>query len=388
MVRGLAALLVVLTHLSSKTPELARNKGHLINFFCNWGTEAVIIFFILSGIVIHSSFEKKPRSMSMFLYQRIVRLHPTLLLGVLISVVIEHSIFRQVPPLGTIFLNIIPLSSISGYLSPLLWNANPVIWSLTFEVFFYLIFGLFAINNKKINNRNLILWFIISVCCIGFYYINFSSAILNHLIQMFAFSTIWIVGFYIWKLRGYFSTNLLTAIFGVLMFPLISRLRLTENYYDPAKYFLFACVSIPMFLYLIVDKSSTALQKKVSLITIPLVIIYIVASTLLILDRSYLPAIKIAYVLLPFFSLLITSKLIKRLLSYLRDKIFLPFLVYLGKYSYSIYLFHFPIIVGINAYFTEVNLLIRVSIIFICTLSLSYFMENVIQSFLNKKLLR
>jgi len=205
---------------------------------------------------------------------------------------------------------------------------------------------------------------------------------------MFAFSTIWIVGFYIWKLRGYFSMNLLTAIFGVLMFPLISRLRLTENYYDPAKYFLFACVSIPMFLYLIVDKSSTALQKKVFLITIPLVIIYIVASTLLILDRSYLSAIKIAYVLLPFFSLLITSKLIKRLLSYLRDKIFLPFFVCLGKYSYSIYLFHFPIIVGINAYFTEVNLLIRVSIIFICTLLLSYFMENVIQSFLNKKLLR
>lgn len=387
MVRGFAALLVVLTHLSSKIPELARNKGHLINFFCNWGTEAVIIFFILSGIVIHSSFEKQPRSMVVFLYQRIVRLHPTLLLSILISVVIEYAIYGQIPSHSTIFLNIIPLSSVSGYLSPLLWNTNPVIWSLTFEVFFYFIFGLFVINNKKINNRNAALWFVISLCCIGFYYANLSSAILKHVIQMFAFSSIWITGFYIWKLRELFSTNLLTAIFGVLLLPLISRLRLTENYYDPIKYFLFACTSIPMFLYLTVDKSSKSVKKNAFVIAISFTTIYIVASTSLILDRSYLPVIKIAYILLPFFSLLLTSKLIKRSFSYLLNKIFLPFFVYLGKYSYSIYLFHFPIIVGINVYFTQVSLPIKVSIIFICTLSLSHFMENVIQSFLNKKLL-
>lgn len=384
MVRGAAAFLVVIGHLSSLTVEIDSHRNHFINFFSTWGTQAVIIFFILSGIVIHSSFEKSPRSTGKFLLQRVVRLHPSLMLSVALAVLIEILILHQKPAATTIFFNVIPLSTMSGYIAPVLWNSNPVIWSLTFEVFFYLIFALAIIHNKKIRKNSIPIWLVIGVCCIGLYYLNLSTGVLQHFIKMFAFSTTWIIGFYIWSLRNYFSVNLPIAIFCLFALPLISRLHLTNDYYDPIKYCLFAITSIPIFLYLLNTDKSTSNKNSMLPILVPILCIYVGSSIFIFRDPSYILSIKIIYIFFPFFAFSFFSTFIKgQFVSVLR-RIVRPFFSYLGKYSYTLYLFHFPVIVGVNDYL-DFSLPIRMIAIIIILILIAYLIDHKLQPYLNRK---
>ncbi len=70
VIRGLAASLVLIGHMLSSFPELNAKKNHFTNAIGNWGTESVIIFFILSGIVMNASMQRRERSMKRFILER------------------------------------------------------------------------------------------------------------------------------------------------------------------------------------------------------------------------------------------------------------------------------------------------------------------------------
>lgn len=384
MVRGSAAFMVLIGHLSSLTVEIDSHRNHFINFFSTWGTQAVIIFFVLSGIVIHSSFEKSPRSTDKFLLQRVIRLHPSLLLSVSLALLIELLTLHQKPAATTILFNIIPLSTMSGYNAPVLWNSNPVIWSLTFEVFFYFAFGLAIIHNKKIRYNMIPIWLVIGLASLGLYYLNLSTHVLQHFIKMFAFSTTWIIGFYIWSLRNYFRVNLTIAIFCLFALPLISRLHLTEDYYDPIKYCLFAITSIPIFLYLIHTDMRGSDQKSMLFILIPVLCIYVASSIFIFRDPSYILSIKIIYIFFPFLAFSFSSTFIKEQVAHFLKSIIRPFFSYIGKYSYTRYLFHFPVIIGVNDYL-DFSLPLRIIVIIIILILICYLMDHKLQPYLNRK---
>ena len=88
--RGVAALLVVVYHVFEgfSFAELTNGAGDgLIRTF-NHGYLAVDFFFMLSGFVISYAYDDRFRSMSLgsFFKRRLIRLHPMLLIGVLIGV--------------------------------------------------------------------------------------------------------------------------------------------------------------------------------------------------------------------------------------------------------------------------------------------------------------
>lgn len=387
-VRGVAAISVVLGHLVQKIPELSANKNHYLNFFTNWATEAVIVFFILSGIVIHSSFERKPRSTFTFLLQRITRLHPTLLISVLLCVVLENILFKNAPTFKMIAFNLIPLSTLSGNLMPVFWNSNPVIWTLTYEVFFYVFFAVFVIQSKKTNKTIMKIWFVISLISIRLYYLEFSSDLISHLVQMFAFSSIWIVGFYIFTLKKYLTPNLYLAVFSLLSLPIISRLHLTDNYYDPLKYFLFSLNSIPIFIYLIEPTTKKIALKRQDYYLFSLVlVIYLVAVIKMLNDDMYLPSIKMLYIIFPFFNIIMVVNWVRQQLKSIYKNLVRPFFAYLGKLSYPLYLLHFPIIIFIYRYFSF-SVSIKICLIIILVFIVSYTIEKFLQPLINRILLK
>ncbi|MDQ0967619.1 peptidoglycan/LPS O-acetylase OafA/YrhL [Flavobacterium sp. W4I14] len=387
-VRGIAALAVFTTHFISIIPELATRKNHVVNLAANWGTEAVIIFFILSGIVIHSSVNKKHRTKFEFLYQRIVRLHPTLIITMLFCVYIEYNVFHQHPPIGMIVSNMIPISTLSGYLAPVFWKTNPVIWSLTYEIFFYVFFSLVVIKGKEMSNIRMFIYFMLSLICIYLYYMQFRLNFVNHFIQMLAFSSIWILGFYASAFNKNLPSNLILAIFGLLSLPLLSRLKLTTNFYDPIKYLLFAINALPIFVFFQRPTTGNIEFKKTDyMVLVIIVAIHLFAVIAMLQDESYRSRAKLAYSIAPVITLLFFLKSMRHVARLIYTKIIRPFFSYFGNLSYPIYLLHFPIITFIYYKF-NFSLMFKIPLILLVTFVVSYLTAQYLQPSINKILLK
>ena len=143
LVRGLAAIFVLLYHFNEFFAE--RYSSPL--FFSNMGRDAVMIFFILSGCVINISQTKNPKTFLQFLANRILRLYPQFLVGVLSGLLVIIILKMNFPPVGKVLGNILMLSTLQGYIVHSIATNSPV-WSLSYEMFFYLVFS-FVIGRKQ-----------------------------------------------------------------------------------------------------------------------------------------------------------------------------------------------------------------------------------------------
>jgi len=385
VVRGAAAMLVFLCHLIGKLPQQIERSNHLISLFTNWGTEAVLIFFVLSGIVIHSSFERRPISQLCFLGNRITRLHPTLIFAVLISLFLDTLILDKKLSFTQIIGNLIPVSALDGNLT-VLFSSNPVIWSLSFELFFYLIFALLINKSKLVKLVHMQLWFLFGLICIWLYYQDIQHYIIRYLIKMAAYSPIWLIGFFIWNIQKQIKFSEINALFSLLCLPLISRLHLTTEYFDPIKFLIFAVASIPFFSYLC-QKGNTAPKKDSNSLFGISIIIYLFSASLLFFDDGYLRIIKYCYIFLPALSLNILLPVIRKILLVFYTNYIIPPFNYLGKVSYSLYLLHFPVLIFIyNVHNISISLkiLLVVAVIGILTYQIDLILQPKIVKYLRK----
>jgi peptidoglycan/LPS O-acetylase OafA/YrhL len=108
------------------------------------GTEAVIVFFVLSGFLVGGpAFERAKQGtfdLRQYTVDRAVRilvpLYPTIFLTLIVAILLKNE--------ADIFLKTIGhLLSLQGAFSPLLHNNIPL-WSLTYEVWFYILCGSLA----------------------------------------------------------------------------------------------------------------------------------------------------------------------------------------------------------------------------------------------------
>ncbi|MBC6112154.1 acyltransferase family protein [Pedobacter fastidiosus] len=395
VIRGIAAFLVVIDHLINRVPEVMQYKNHYINLIGNWSAEAVIIFFILSGIVIHSSVENRPRSGFNFFVERLIRIHPILIISVIFSVVIEIYLFKSKPSTIVIVGNIIPVSTLQGYLVTMLWNSNPVIWSLSCELFFYAVFSIFAIRKNGLNYSFMAVWFVLGIISFIIYYNPIpNNLFVNYLAIMLAYSPIWIVGFFIWSIRKKLNTSLILATLSLCCLPIISRAHITHNHFDPIKNLIFSIASIPLFLFLIRenngDRSHFSLIKKFSCILI-ICMTYSIGFLYLINDPTYPIVSKVLYICLPFSFLFFYIKPFKTLTVTIYYSLILKTFKHLGSLSYSIYLIHNILIVVIFNLFSF-NLGLKLLLLCFSVYIFSYLLERKLQpalnQFLKPKLLR
>jgi peptidoglycan/LPS O-acetylase OafA/YrhL len=189
-VRGFAALYVVLFHaLPQKIMLAGLNVGILFRF----GPEAVIVFFALSGFVIKYTWERsKDKSFRYYFTRRFIRLYIPLffifLLGYLLKSWQEGAMVS--PEWGTLLGNIFMLQDVISQKPNVVsgtYMGNGVLWSLSYEWWFYMLFFLLA---KNIPAQKLNRWVNIITILAAVSYLIYPF-IVNRLLMYFA---IWWIG--------------------------------------------------------------------------------------------------------------------------------------------------------------------------------------------------
>jgi len=155
MLRALAALLVVLFHLGGHYRDAGGIFTGLIEF-SKWGLFGVDIFFIISGFVIsYTVFPKQRNAQAAGTYfrHRLSRIYlgywPFALLALYVIPIHTPENLANVSVFKTLTLT-------SGHLEFL---ALPVAWSLSYELYFYVIFGLLFCFSNKVIKRVLMVFF-------------------------------------------------------------------------------------------------------------------------------------------------------------------------------------------------------------------------------------
>ena len=149
ILRGIAALAVVLFHISEMLLSYTDGHGLFCRFASLWHTGAagVDLFFIISGFVmVQSTRDKfqKNGSSSEFMLRRIIRIVPlywlytsVMLVLVLLPFTLKNQVFSGWYTIAS-YLFIPVLNPASGLDLPLLAPG----WTLSYEMYFYLIFAL------------------------------------------------------------------------------------------------------------------------------------------------------------------------------------------------------------------------------------------------------
>lgn len=160
---------------------------------------------------------------------------------------------------------------------------------------------------------------------------------------------------------------------------MLSRIQWTTEYYCPIRFLIFALVAFPFFHFSLEENKQ---GKKIHVGFI--VLIYLISVLFLNLKSSSLFYNKIFYSSLPIIGVLIYQLIVKFKFK-ARVKIFITgrFAMLSGKYSYSIYILHFPIFFLNGKFINNPALYILMSISTL--ILLAYFSENYFQKLFIKK---
>lgn len=189
-IRGFAALYIVFHHIYGYYKPLIIG-GCDLTFISKFGTEAVIIFFILSGFVISYSFERsKDKSFSLFFAKRFFRIYIPLICVFITNYIVfifkyDCVHFDWGALVGNLLmLQDIPREGIHTIVNPFLMN-DPL-WSLAYEWWFYMIFFFFMTRFQ--NKSSLIIYSLSVIAAITFL---FYPCFLNRVIM---YMSIWWLG--------------------------------------------------------------------------------------------------------------------------------------------------------------------------------------------------
>lgn len=191
-IRAFAAMYVFLAH--AFLPIL---KDSPLSIFFRFGQEAVMLFFLLSGFVIHISYSRNPNiKFREYFVKRFRRIYFPIFCSYFISGIIYY---YQNNTLDFSYYQLIGnlLMLQDNELKPGNWFVplfdNGPLWSLSYEWWFYMLFFIFI---KKVNSKKII--HIIAI----FSSISWLIFLLkpNHIFLVFSYFIIWWAGFEVSKL--------------------------------------------------------------------------------------------------------------------------------------------------------------------------------------------
>ena len=158
--RGVASLLVVFHHANTILDRELKQDGSFKIFHFGW--VGVDFFFVLSGFIIfyiHHADLGQPSQFKSFIAKRFLRIYPLywiILFGkIFTSLLDKSSIISQSSPIR--FIQVILLvpqerANLDRFIG--------VSWTLTHEIFFYLLFGLLILLKPKISRIIIIAWIV------------------------------------------------------------------------------------------------------------------------------------------------------------------------------------------------------------------------------------
>lgn len=271
--RGIAAALVVLTHANKIiSRELQQDK--LLQIF-HFGWIGVDFFFVLSGFIIfyiHQSDIGKPNKFKSFAFKRFIRVYPLYWSILTIKIIVSlfntdttNSIYQR--SAGEIIKAVLLLPQDRSILDATFIGVS---WTLSYEVFFYSIFGLLILINTKICQPIIFGW-IIGIILKLFNLLPIGDNFLLNFIfdeHNLEFLLGCLAAYTISKYRFKFGTSLIYASIFMLM---ISIINTKYKEYNVSGIPTLIAYGIP-FMLLIIGSVYLELSKTIN---IPPVLIYI-----------------------------------------------------------------------------------------------------------------
>lgn len=146
--RALAAVLVLIQHATSPL----YSSGAFPRF--PYGHEAVVIFFVLSGLVIAYIHDEREKTARVFIMKRIARIQPVLIFAIVVSLLLD-TVGNSISPQSYEGAHYDPENPVSQVVNTFFYlgenwfnhvrlGSNGVVWSLNFEFLYYIIFACFA----------------------------------------------------------------------------------------------------------------------------------------------------------------------------------------------------------------------------------------------------
>ncbi len=219
-VRFFLALVVAAAHLPYFL-SVGQHTPYLVDILRRFsGLGAVFSFLLLSGFSIAASCERQP---DQFYLRRFIRIVPQYVLIVLTSALLPLFFDDNIPSLvGTVSAPVytqlvLNLCFAQGFLTSALPN-NPVIWSLSIEVFFYALTPWFA----RRSDGQLQALIVLSACSYGLVGLFFP---VTHALVLFGANVpllgwIWLLGFWLYRNRSDHRAWLGAFILGLVIIPL------------------------------------------------------------------------------------------------------------------------------------------------------------------------
>jgi peptidoglycan/LPS O-acetylase OafA/YrhL len=350
-----------------------------IQIFTAWGKEAVLVFFLLSGIVINKS-TTETCSIWTYFRKRLVRILPIYYLSLALTVGVNAIISNQGISANVLIGNILMVGTEGGSLTSTIPFNTPV-WSLSCEIFFYMVFGL-LLTGKRLLNIWIWVCVAVSFVIIHIMQLPISKNWFYYLDYMFNLSLIWLIGYLLYQYRDKLTASMPTALMGVFMVPLVTRMQGIDPTLSLLKYISCAVYLIPAFALLINFGVSKSENNKKSIKHLYLVLLYLVNVFFFVTFSKSLFANKILYILLPLCSFAFYFNISNTILIHLYSSTKKGILA-LANISFPVYLVHMPIMYLVSFYLPH-NALVGCLIMLTLVITLSMFFESVIQNKLLK----
>jgi peptidoglycan/LPS O-acetylase OafA/YrhL len=362
VIRGTAAFAVVLNHSSQLSKSLDNNI--FVNAICVWGSEAVVVFFVLSGVVIRLVDDKNPTSAPAFILNRLKRIVPIFFICSLLALIVDTFLFKYNYTLNDILLKFFFCSTLQGWLSAT-FESNQPMWSLSFEMFFYALFafGLFFKNKVW-----MYVWSFLSLASLALKYFYLSTTpIQTQYITFLQHSSGWLLGYFVIDITKNLKFTYKQSLAIVAMIPMLMRLHIANDYYDPFLHLLMAILTVPLFSR-ILNKNINASNNFSNIILWLIYLILVVVHIYFTKSTKISSALYVVFPLLVYFGFTILKSFIK---------LYEPIGIFLGKISYGLYLSHFMVAILIGV--LDLHVVIKILLFLPISIGLAYLLETYYQ---------
>lgn len=264
--RGIAALMVVVHHTVGSLKYYHNINNSFLDGIGMFGKFGVDFFFILSGFIISYSVYYKysePESFKKYIKNRIIRIYiPYLPIGILM-----YFLYNYFPGFSNGSREISLLTSLT--LFPDGKPALSVAWTLTFELFFYVVFSI-SFYSKKVWNYFILFWIII---ILTFNYTSLATLSINSNPVFNVVKSTYNIEF----ILGYLLSLLIirqikiskkTITFGLLFLTIIIGIKCITNQNTPFYFnYLFSGIAF-IVLYLVINNYKPKINNNSILMSI------------------------------------------------------------------------------------------------------------------------